>query len=53
MACICKKDDKGNIIGYDAQCEEHGQIVKKIIIDLVRLPIYGSLLQADYRGICW
>jgi GDP-mannose 6-dehydrogenase len=25
----------------------------QIVIDLVRLPIYGSLMQADYRGICW
>jgi GDP-mannose 6-dehydrogenase len=25
----------------------------QIIVDLVRLPIVGSLLQADYRGICW
>jgi GDP-mannose 6-dehydrogenase len=25
----------------------------QIVIDLVRLPIVGSLLQADYRGICW
>ena len=25
----------------------------QIIIDLVRLPVVGSLLQADYRGICW
>jgi GDP-mannose 6-dehydrogenase len=25
----------------------------QIVIDLVRLPICGSLLQADYRGICW
>jgi GDP-mannose 6-dehydrogenase len=25
----------------------------QIIIDLVRLPIYGSLLRAEYRGICW
>ncbi|HUR33062.1 MAG TPA: UDP-glucose/GDP-mannose dehydrogenase family protein [Vicinamibacterales bacterium] len=25
----------------------------QIIIDLVRVPIPGSLLQADYRGICW
>jgi GDP-mannose 6-dehydrogenase len=25
----------------------------QIVIDLVRLPIYGSLLKADYRGICW
>ena len=25
----------------------------QIIIDLVRLPVRGSLLAADYRGICW
>jgi GDP-mannose 6-dehydrogenase len=25
----------------------------QIVIDLVRLPMYGSLLQAEYRGICW
>ncbi|HEX3702528.1 MAG TPA: nucleotide sugar dehydrogenase [Vicinamibacterales bacterium] len=25
----------------------------QIVIDLVRLPIYGSLVPADYRGICW
>jgi GDP-mannose 6-dehydrogenase len=25
----------------------------QIVIDLVRLPIYGSLLAAEYRGICW
>jgi len=25
----------------------------QIVIDLVRLPICGSLLSADYRGICW
>jgi GDP-mannose 6-dehydrogenase len=25
----------------------------QIVIDLVRLPICGALLQADYRGICW
>jgi GDP-mannose 6-dehydrogenase len=25
----------------------------QIVIDLVRLPIYGALLPADYRGICW
>jgi len=25
----------------------------QIVVDLVRLPIVGSLLQADYRGICW
>jgi GDP-mannose 6-dehydrogenase len=25
----------------------------QIVIDLVRLPLYGSLLQAEYRGISW
>jgi GDP-mannose 6-dehydrogenase len=25
----------------------------QIVIDLVRLPLDGSLLKADYRGICW
>ena len=25
----------------------------QIVIDLVRLPIDGSLMKADYRGICW
>jgi GDP-mannose 6-dehydrogenase len=25
----------------------------QIIIDLVRVPVSGALLQADYRGICW
>jgi GDP-mannose 6-dehydrogenase len=25
----------------------------QIIIDLVRLPLSGSLLAADYRGLCW
>jgi GDP-mannose 6-dehydrogenase len=25
----------------------------QIVIDLVRLPIRGSMLRAEYRGICW
>ncbi len=25
----------------------------QIVIDLVRVPISGAVLQADYRGICW
>jgi GDP-mannose 6-dehydrogenase len=25
----------------------------QIVIDLVRLPIVGAMLEADYRGICW
>ena len=31
-----------------ARCEP-----EQIVVDLVRLPIDGSLLKADYRGICW
>jgi GDP-mannose 6-dehydrogenase len=30
------------------QCRAH-----QIVIDLVRLPIYGASIRADYRGICW
>jgi GDP-mannose 6-dehydrogenase len=25
----------------------------QIVLDLVRLPVNGSLVQADYRGLCW
>ena len=25
----------------------------QIVVDLVRLPIRGALMKADYRGICW
>jgi len=25
----------------------------QIVIDLVRLPMYGALIPAEYRGICW
>jgi hypothetical protein len=25
----------------------------QIVIDLVRLPVCGPELHADYRGICW
>jgi hypothetical protein len=25
----------------------------QIVIDLVRLPMDGSQLKAEYRGICW
>jgi GDP-mannose 6-dehydrogenase len=34
--------------GALARCRED-----QIVIDLVRLPISGALLKADYRGICW
>ena len=26
---------------------------EQIVIDLVRLPIAGSVVKADYRGLCW
>jgi GDP-mannose 6-dehydrogenase len=26
---------------------------EQVVIDLVRLPVSGALLAADYRGICW
>ena len=26
---------------------------EQTVIDLVRLPISGALLKAEYRGICW
>jgi len=25
----------------------------QIVVDLVRVPVPGALLQAEYRGICW
>ena len=26
---------------------------EQIVIDLVRVPVFGSLIPAEYRGICW
>jgi GDP-mannose 6-dehydrogenase len=50
--------DKSEVIVVGNQSPEFGEALTRtrsdqIVIDLVRLPIYGSLLQADYRGICW
>jgi GDP-mannose 6-dehydrogenase len=50
--------DKSEVIVVGNQAPEFGEAVKQcradqIVIDLVRLPIYGSAVQADYRGICW
>ncbi len=41
-----------------ARSPEFADAVKRcrpdqIVIDLVRLPLYGSAVVADYRGICW
>ncbi len=46
------------VIVVGNQAPEFAQAVMEcradqIVIDLVRLPIYGSLVKADYRGICW
>jgi GDP-mannose 6-dehydrogenase len=50
--------DKSEVIVVGNQSPEFPDALKRcrpdqIVLDLVRLPIYGSLLQADYRGICW
>jgi GDP-mannose 6-dehydrogenase len=50
--------DRSEVIVVGNQAPEFAEAVKdcksdQIVIDLVRLPIYGSLLKADYRGICW
>jgi GDP-mannose 6-dehydrogenase len=50
--------DKSEVIVVGNQSPEFPDALKKcradqIVLDLVRVPIYGSLLQADYRGICW
>jgi GDP-mannose 6-dehydrogenase len=50
--------DGSEVIVVGNQAPEFVEAVKtcrreQIIIDLVRLPMYASLLKADYRGICW
>jgi len=50
--------DGSEVIVVGNKAPEFGDALMKarkdqIVVDLVRLPIYGSLLQADYRGICW
>jgi GDP-mannose 6-dehydrogenase len=50
--------DESEVIVVGNQAPEFTQAVthcrrEQIIIDLVRLPVCGTLLQADYRGICW
>ena len=47
-----------DVVVVGNQAPEFAQAVmdcraEQIVIDLVRLPIYGSLVKADYRGICW
>ena len=50
--------DQSEVIVVGNQTPEFAEAILKatpeqIVIDLVRLPMYGSLLKADYRGICW
>jgi GDP-mannose 6-dehydrogenase len=50
--------DQSEVIVVGNQAPEFAEALSRcrpdqIVVDLVRLPIYGSLLQADYRGICW
>jgi GDP-mannose 6-dehydrogenase len=50
--------DQSEVIVVGNQAPEFAEAVKRcradqIVIDLVRLPIYGSAMKADYRGICW
>jgi GDP-mannose 6-dehydrogenase len=46
------------VIVVGTQSPEYADALKaavpeQIIVDLVRLPLSGTSLQADYRGICW
>jgi GDP-mannose 6-dehydrogenase len=50
--------DTSDVIVVGNQAPEFVEAVARcrpdqIIIDLVRLPLGGTALQADYRGICW
>jgi GDP-mannose 6-dehydrogenase len=50
--------DNSEVIVIGNQSPEFAEGVKKagphqIVIDLVRLPMGGAPIQADYRGICW
>src|SRR5262249_11375783 len=50
--------DGSEVIVVGNQAPEFAEALMKtrpdqIVIDLVRLPIYGSLVPAEYRGLCW
>lgn len=50
--------DRSEVIVAGSQAPEFADAVKRcgadqIVIDLVRLPISGSTVKADYRGVCW
>jgi GDP-mannose 6-dehydrogenase len=50
--------DRSDVIVVGNQSPEFAEALTRtrpdqIVIDLVRLPLCGSLLPAEYRGICW
>jgi GDP-mannose 6-dehydrogenase len=50
--------DRSEVIVVGNRSPEFADALKRakadqIIVDLVRLPVSGALLEADYRGICW
>ena len=50
--------DQSEVIVVGTPSPEFAEAIERcrpdqIVVDLVRLPIRGALLQADYRGICW
>jgi GDP-mannose 6-dehydrogenase len=50
--------DRSEVVVVGNQSPEFVEALAKtrpdqIVIDLVRLPMYGAALPADYRGICW
>ena len=50
--------DRSEVIVVGNRSPEFADALKRakanqIIVDLVRLPVSGALLDADYRGICW
>jgi GDP-mannose 6-dehydrogenase len=50
--------DASEVIVVGNQSAEFVEAVQRcrrdqVVIDLVRLPLCGSLLEAEYRGICW
>ncbi len=55
---IAEVIEGSDVIVVGNQAPEFSQAVMdcradQIVIDLVRLPLCGSVVKADYRGICW
>jgi GDP-mannose 6-dehydrogenase len=50
--------DQSDVLVVGNNAPEFGEALTRcradqIVIDLVRLPVSGAAIQADYRGICW